>query len=80
VITIVLTLARHSFQWRCGGMIGTFAAGFALVAGWYFGKADLLLHNRLKRMVLGLQRDPTSQPTLPAPLGRKVRAIATMNR
>jgi peptidoglycan/LPS O-acetylase OafA/YrhL len=71
VITIVLSLARHQYHLACGSAIGTLATGLALLAGWYFGKVDILLNRSLKRKVLGIRLDLTRRSPIPAPLGIK---------
>ena len=70
VITIVLVEARE-YHLQNGTVVATIATGLALLAGWYFGKLDLLLHQTLKRKVLGIRWSTPRFSSIPAPMGLK---------
>ena len=51
--------------------MATIAVSLALLTGWYYGKVDLLLHQNLKRKVLGIRWSVPRFSAIPAPMGLK---------
>jgi exopolysaccharide production protein ExoZ len=70
VITIILAKARE-YHFENGTVIATVAVSLALLTGWYYGKVDLLLHQNLKRKVLGIRWSVPRFSAIPAPMGLK---------
>jgi peptidoglycan/LPS O-acetylase OafA/YrhL len=50
VITIILAKLHSGYHLEINGLIGAVATAAALVAGWYYGKVDLILHRHFKNL------------------------------
>lgn len=80
VITIVLVMAHQVYHFRCDARLGIVATASALLAGWYFGRADLRLHDLVKGKVLGRGAGGAGRSAVPAPMGIRADRPAAVGR